>query len=64
MLELLPMLHYYFNGCARACSLGIAAQIKKKWENHYRYLQVYGLISMPFDCLQKNTRLCYGRKRV
>jgi hypothetical protein len=29
MLVLLPMLHDYFNSCARACSLGIAAQFKK-----------------------------------
>ena len=28
VLVLLPMLHDYFNGCARARSLGIAAQIK------------------------------------
>jgi hypothetical protein len=28
VLVLLPMLIDYFNGCARACSLGIAAQIK------------------------------------
>jgi hypothetical protein len=46
MLVLLPLLHDYLNGCMRARSLGIMAQIKK-WKNHYWYLQVYGLISMP-----------------
>jgi hypothetical protein len=48
-----------------ARSLGIAAQIKKK-ENHYWYLQVYGLISVPlsFGCPRENTRLCHGRRRV
>jgi hypothetical protein len=54
-----------FNGCVRARSLGTAAQIKKK-KNHYWYLQVYGLISVPlsFGWLQENTRLCHGRRRV
>jgi hypothetical protein len=28
VLVLLPILIHYFNRCARACSLGIAAQIK------------------------------------
>jgi hypothetical protein len=28
VLVLLPMLIDYFNGCARACSIGIASQIK------------------------------------
>jgi hypothetical protein len=50
----------------RARSLCTAAQIKKKRENHYWYLQVYGLISMPlsFGWLQEHTRLCHGRRRV
>jgi hypothetical protein len=54
-----------FNDCVRARSLGTAAQIKKR-ENHYWYLQVYGLISVPlsFGWLQENTRLCHGRRRV
>jgi hypothetical protein len=59
------MLYDCFNGCVFARSLGIAALIKKR-ENHYWYLQVYGLIFVPlsFGCLQKNTRMCHGRRRV
>jgi hypothetical protein len=47
------------NDCVRTRSLGTATQIKKK-ENHYWYLQVDGLISVPlsFGWLQENTRLC------
>jgi hypothetical protein len=50
----------------RARSLGIAAQIKKIWKHLYWYLQVYDMIFVPlsFGCLQKNIRLCHGRRRV
>jgi hypothetical protein len=65
VLVLLPMWYDCFNGCVHARSLGTAAQNKKR-ENHYWYLQVYGLISVPlsFGWLQDNTRLCHGRRRV
>jgi hypothetical protein len=58
------MWHDCFDGCVRARSLGIAA--KKKKENHYWYLQIYGLISVPlsFGWLQENIRLWHGRRRV
>jgi hypothetical protein len=61
----LAMWYDCFNGCVRARSLGTAAQIKKR-ENHYWYLQVYSLISVPlsFGWLQKNTRMCHGKRRV
>jgi hypothetical protein len=38
----------------------------KKRENHYWYLQVYGLIYVPlsFGWLQENTRLYHRRRRV
>jgi hypothetical protein len=42
------MLIGYFNGCARACSIGIAAQ--KLWENRRWYLQIYGFVSI-LGCL-------------
>jgi hypothetical protein len=66
VLVLLPMLYDCFNGCIRAHSLGIAAQIKIKRENHYWYLQVYNLIfmSLSFGCPHENTRLCHRRRRV
>jgi hypothetical protein len=60
MLVLLLMWIDYFNGCARARSLGIAAQIKIMGEPWY--LQVYGLVSI-LGCLQKSTRLCHGRRK-
>jgi hypothetical protein len=65
VLVLLPMWYDYFNSCVRARSLGTAAQIKK-WENHYWYLQIYGVIFVPlsFGRLQENTRLCHRRRRV
>jgi hypothetical protein len=47
--------------------VALALQFKlKKRENHYWYLQVYDLIYVPlsFGWLQKNTRLCHGRRRV
>jgi hypothetical protein len=46
--------------------LALRLKFKKKKENHYWYLQVYGLISVPlsFGWLQENTRLCHGRRRV
>jgi hypothetical protein len=65
VLVLLPMWYDCFNDCVRARSLGTADQIKKR-ENHYWYLQVNGLISVPLSIgsLQKNIRLCHGRRRV
>jgi hypothetical protein len=54
------MLIDYFNGCTRARSLGIAAQIKIMGDLRW-YLQVYG--SVLFGCLLKNTRLCHGRRK-
>jgi hypothetical protein len=60
ILVLMPMLINYFNGCARARSLGIAAQ--KIMENRRWYLQVYGFVSI-LSCLQKNTRFCHGRRK-
>jgi hypothetical protein len=48
ILVLMPMLINYFNGCARARSLGIAAQ--KIMENRRWYLQVYGFVSI-LSCL-------------
>jgi hypothetical protein len=60
VLVLLPMLIDYFNGCARARSLGIAAQIKIMRETSL-VLQVYG--SVLFGCLLKSTRLCHGRRK-
>jgi hypothetical protein len=46
-------------------ALALWLKFKKK-ENHYWYLQVYGLIYVPFyfGWLQKNTRLCHGRRKV
>jgi len=41
--------------------VALALRLKlKKRENHYWYLQVYGLLSVPlsFGWLQENTRLC------
>jgi hypothetical protein len=65
VLVLLPIWYDCFNGCVRTRSLGTATQIKKM-ENHYWYLQVYSLISVPlsFGWLQKNIRLCHERRRV
>jgi hypothetical protein len=50
VLVLLPMWYDCFNGCVRACSLDIAAQINKKY---CWYLHVYNLIYVPlsFGCL-------------
>jgi hypothetical protein len=47
--------------------VALALRLKSKiWEHLYWYLQVYGMIFVPlsFGCLQKNTRLCHGRRRV
>jgi hypothetical protein len=54
------MLVDYFNGCVRARSLNIAAQIK----NMGVPLLVFGMIFVPlsFSYLQKNTKLCRRRK--
>jgi hypothetical protein len=59
-LVLLPMLIDYFNGYARACSLGIAAQIKIMVEPS---LVFTGLWFDLFGCLLKSIRLCHGRKK-
>jgi hypothetical protein len=50
----------------QAPPLVLALRLKKKKKNHYWYLQVYGLISVPlsFSWLQENTRLYHGRRRV
>jgi hypothetical protein len=63
VLVLLPMWYDCFNGCVHARSLDTVAQIKKR-ENHYWYLQIYGLIYVPlsFGWLKENTRLCHGRR--
>jgi hypothetical protein len=60
VLVLLSMLIDYFNGCTRAHSLGIAAQLKL-WENLRWYLQVYD--SILFGCLLKKKRLCHKRRK-
>jgi hypothetical protein len=47
--------------------VALALRLKlKKMENHYWYLQVYGLIYVPlsFGWLQENARLYHGRRRV
>jgi hypothetical protein len=66
VLVLLPMLHDSLMATRGHVALVLQLKLKKNWENHYWYLQVYGLISMPlfFGCLQKSTRLCHGRRRV
>jgi hypothetical protein len=57
------MLIDYFNGYTRARSLGIAAQIKIIGEpSLVWYLQGYGLVSI-LGCIQKNTKLCHGRRK-
>jgi hypothetical protein len=53
---LLSMVINYFNGCACASSLGIAAQMKIMGDLRW-YFQVYGLVSI-FSCLQEKTRWC------
>jgi hypothetical protein len=70
VLVLLSMLFNYFNGYARARRLIIVAQIKI-WEHLNWYLQVYGIADIWYDmyviifrCLQNNTKLYYGRRRV
>jgi hypothetical protein len=47
--------------------VALALRLKSKiWEHLYWYLQVYSMIFVPlsFGCLQKNTRLYHGRRRV
>jgi hypothetical protein len=64
---------WYFRRCGLiilmvACvHVALALWLKSKiWEHLYWYLQVYDIIFVPlsFGYLQKNTRLCYGRRRV
>jgi hypothetical protein len=56
------MLIDYFNGCVRACSLSIAAQVKTMG-NFCLYFQVYGLVSVS-GCLQRSTTLCIEERRM
>jgi hypothetical protein len=50
MLVLLPMLIDYFNGCARARSLGIAAQIKIMGEPSLVFTGLwFGFIRLPSE---------------
>jgi hypothetical protein len=50
MLVLLPMLIDYFNGCARARSLGIAAQIKIMGELSLVFTGLwFGFIRLPSE---------------
>jgi hypothetical protein len=60
VLVLLPMVIDYFNGCTRARSLGIAAQIKIMGEPSVVFSDHWFNL---FGYLLKNTRLCHGRRK-
>jgi hypothetical protein len=53
MLVLLPILHDYFNDCARARSLGIVAQIKKNGRTTIGisglWFDIYAIIFCPSE---------------
>jgi hypothetical protein len=61
VLILLPIWIDYFNGYARARSLGIAARIKIMGEPSLVFT-VYGLVSI-LGCLQKSTRLYHAERK-
>jgi hypothetical protein len=55
------MLIDYFNGGACAPSLSIVAQIEIREEASLVFIDLwFGII---LGCLQKNTRLCHGRRK-
>jgi hypothetical protein len=62
VLVLLLMVIDNFIDCARAHSLGIAAQIKIMGEPSLIFSYLSFFLSI-FSCLGKSIRLCYGRKR-
>jgi hypothetical protein len=63
VLVLMPMLVDYFNRYACACNnLLIVNQAKINGETSLVFIELWlGIYIIFFGCLQKSTRLCYGR---